>query len=90
VMFSPEDPIVPELLKRVRAARQSIAFMAFSLTLDELAQALQEQSQRLSVRGIFEPKLARTLAASKCFARPAPRRNCVSDRVHGFFTMTCL
>jgi phosphatidylserine/phosphatidylglycerophosphate/cardiolipin synthase-like enzyme len=64
-MFAPEDPIVPELLKRVKAARQSIAFMAFSLTLEELAQAIVEQSWRLNVRAILEPKLARGSRASK-------------------------
>ena len=64
-MFSPEDPIVAELLKRVGSARRSIVFMAFSLTLGELAQPIFDQSRVLSVRGIFEPRLARTSKASK-------------------------
>ena len=70
VMFAPEDPIVPELLKRIRSARRSITFMAFSLTLDEVTQAIIEQSQHMSVRGILEPKMARGSAASKALCAP--------------------
>jgi phosphatidylserine/phosphatidylglycerophosphate/cardiolipin synthase-like enzyme len=65
IMFSPEDSIAPELVKRIRGARRSIAFMAFSLTLDEVAQAVLAQSRSLTVRGILEPKLAQASKASK-------------------------
>jgi cardiolipin hydrolase len=72
-MFSPEDPIVPELMKRIRAARRSIALMAFSLTLDDLTQAILDRSATLEVRAILEPKLARTSNASKSLCGPGSK-----------------
>jgi phosphatidylserine/phosphatidylglycerophosphate/cardiolipin synthase-like enzyme len=63
VMFAPEDPIVPELLKRIRGARRSILFMAFIIRLDEIVQALIERSQQISVRGLLEPHMARAAGA---------------------------
>jgi hypothetical protein len=64
-MFSPEDPIIPELLKRIRDARRSIAIMAFSLTLDELAQAILGRSSTLAVQAVLEPRMARGSRAAK-------------------------
>jgi phosphatidylserine/phosphatidylglycerophosphate/cardiolipin synthase-like enzyme len=59
-MFAPEDPIVQELIKRIQGAHRSIQFMAFAITLDTVVAALTEQSQHISVRGILEPKLAKS------------------------------
>jgi phosphatidylserine/phosphatidylglycerophosphate/cardiolipin synthase-like enzyme len=70
VMFAPEDPIVAELLKRLNSARRSVVFMAFSLRLEEVAQALVKQSEQLRIQGILDFRFAQGAAASKSLCVP--------------------
>ena len=53
--FASEQEVPPQILMRVREARSSIAFMAFSFTLDEIGTALDEQARAgVGVWGVFE------------------------------------
>ena len=55
VLFAPEDEAMTTLLPLVEEARESIRFMAFSFTHDELGRALLERSKAgVDVKGIFE------------------------------------
>ncbi|MDX2161737.1 MAG: phospholipase D-like domain-containing protein [bacterium] len=55
VYFAPETNVLPVLEREINAARQSIRFMAFSFTIDEMADAILNRADRqVSVRGIFE------------------------------------
>ncbi len=53
--FSPDDQVAAHLVELIRSARESIFFMAFSFTSDDLASALLER-QRAGVRvsGLME------------------------------------
>jgi len=53
--FSPDDQVAAHLVELIRSARESIYFMAFSFTSDDLASALLER-QRAGVRvsGLME------------------------------------
>ncbi len=53
--FSPDDGTLERLLELVAGAKEEIAFLAFSFTADELAEALLEAEERgVRVRGVFE------------------------------------
>jgi len=64
-MFSPEDPIAKELLKRLSSTRKSVAFLAFAITHPEVIDSLLARSQTLPVRGIIERKLAQNPGTRK-------------------------
>ncbi len=55
VLFSPEDGVAEYVLQRLKAARTSIRFMAFSFTSDPIAQQLIDKvGTGVSVQGVFE------------------------------------
>jgi phosphatidylserine/phosphatidylglycerophosphate/cardiolipin synthase-like enzyme len=55
VYFSPEDGTLGHILTAINSARESIYFMAYSFTSDELAQALIERYQAgVKVAGVFD------------------------------------
>lgn len=55
VYFSPEDGTLEHILTAINAAQESIDFMAYSFTTDELANAMIERSKAgVSVRGVFD------------------------------------
>lgn len=55
VYFSPEDGALEHIMNAVRAAQESIDFMAYSFTTDELAKAMIERAKAgVTVRGVFD------------------------------------
>jgi phosphatidylserine/phosphatidylglycerophosphate/cardiolipin synthase-like enzyme len=53
--FSPDDGCSAQLLKVIQSAKQSISFLAYSFTSDDLAQALIERSkQGVKIEGVME------------------------------------
>jgi phosphatidylserine/phosphatidylglycerophosphate/cardiolipin synthase-like enzyme len=55
VYFSPDDGTARRLLALVAGSRESVHFLAFSFTSDELAAALMERAHRgVQVTGVFE------------------------------------
>ena len=55
VYFSPEDGVARHVIERVRAARQSVTFLAFSFTSDAIADAMIARAGAgVPVRGVFE------------------------------------
>ncbi len=55
VYFSPEDGTLEHILSAVNAAQESIDFLAYSFTSDELAAALIERSKAgVTIRGVFD------------------------------------
>ncbi len=55
IYFSPDDGTLERLVELVDGAREEIAFLAFSFTADELAEAILEAEARgVRVRGVFE------------------------------------
>lgn len=55
VYFSPDDGVQDRLLELIGGAQQSIAFLAYSFTSDELATAMLERAQAdVHVSGVFE------------------------------------
>jgi len=55
VYFSPDDGVADHLLSLVRAARESIYFMAFAFTADDLSEAMIQRSQTgVDVAGVFD------------------------------------
>ncbi len=55
VYFSPEDGTLEHILTAVNAAQESISFMAYSFTSDELAEVLRERAQAgVNVSGVFD------------------------------------
>ncbi len=53
--FSPEDGTLAHILEAVNSAHESIYFLAYSFTSDELAQALIDRSQAgVKVAGVFD------------------------------------
>jgi phosphatidylserine/phosphatidylglycerophosphate/cardiolipin synthase-like enzyme len=53
--FASQTPVPPQILARIQAAQTSIAFMAFTFTLDDLAAALQEKARGgVGLWGVFE------------------------------------
>ena len=57
VYFSPEDGAAVRLVDLVQAAQESVYFLAYSFTQDELAEALLERSQAgVNVSGVMEAR----------------------------------
>jgi phosphatidylserine/phosphatidylglycerophosphate/cardiolipin synthase-like enzyme len=55
VYFSPQDGTLEHILSAVNSAQESVDFLAYSFTSDELAQALIERSNAgVTVRGVFD------------------------------------
>ena len=55
VYYSPQDGTVEHILRAINAAQESISFMAYSFTSDELAQALIERANSgVSVTGVMD------------------------------------
>jgi phosphatidylserine/phosphatidylglycerophosphate/cardiolipin synthase-like enzyme len=53
--FAPQDGVAARVAARVREARQSLHFLAFSFTHDGIAQAVLERAQAgVAVSGVFE------------------------------------
>ena len=61
VLFAAEDEVISKLIPFVQGAENSIRFMAFSFTHDDLGAALLEQANTgVNVRGIFEKRGSET------------------------------
>jgi phosphatidylserine/phosphatidylglycerophosphate/cardiolipin synthase-like enzyme len=59
--YAPEDEISERVVALVEGARESVRFLAFSFTDDELGQAVKQQSKAgLVVQGVFEERGADT------------------------------
>lgn len=55
IYFAPEDEVVPAMIAAINTAQESIRFMAFSFTLDDVAQAILARAVAgVDVTGIFE------------------------------------
>ena len=55
VYFAPEDGVASRVVELIEGARQSIAFLAFALTSDEIARALTERAAAgVDVRGVVD------------------------------------
>lgn len=55
VYFSPQDGTLEHIISAVNAAQESICFLAYSFTSDDLSQALIERAQAgVSVQGVFD------------------------------------
>lgn len=61
VLFAAEDEVTAELVRLVKGARQSVRFMIFSFTDDELAAAMLARAEAgVDVQGIFETRGSET------------------------------
>ena len=60
VIFAPEGYALPALLREIESARESVHFMTFVFSLEELASAMLRQSHEneVDLRGIFERRSA--------------------------------
>ncbi len=59
--FAPENDTISPLLKEIKAAEESIHFMAFSFTHDQLGDAMRKQFRSgISVNGVFSAKQHKT------------------------------
>jgi phosphatidylserine/phosphatidylglycerophosphate/cardiolipin synthase-like enzyme len=57
--FSPDDGVAARLVELIQSARESVKFMAYSFTSDELAEALIERKQAgLAVSGLMDAEQA--------------------------------
>jgi phosphatidylserine/phosphatidylglycerophosphate/cardiolipin synthase-like enzyme len=55
--FSPDNNVEDIIVKRIRKARSSICFMAFSFTSDPIGEAMIDQAKKgVKVEGIFEKR----------------------------------
>jgi phosphatidylserine/phosphatidylglycerophosphate/cardiolipin synthase-like enzyme len=55
VYFAPEDEVISQIVSTVGGAQESVRFMTFSFTVDEIGSALLERAARgVDVQGIFE------------------------------------
>ena len=55
VYFSPDDGVQQQIIRLIQGAQESIAFMAYSFTSDDIAGALVERSQvGVNVAGVME------------------------------------
>jgi phosphatidylserine/phosphatidylglycerophosphate/cardiolipin synthase-like enzyme len=55
VYFSPEDGVARYIIEQIQGAKQSIYFLAFSFTADDIADAMLERAQAgVTVAGVFE------------------------------------
>lgn len=61
VYFSPDDGTAGEIIQQIRAARESIYFLAFSFTSDDIAGAILDQAKNgVRVAGVFEASQVET------------------------------
>ena len=61
VLFAAEDEVATQLIPLLENAQDSVRFMAFSFTLDEMGAALQSRAAAgVDVRGIFETRGSET------------------------------
>lgn len=59
--FSPDDDVEKIIIKRIKKAKKSIRFMAFSFTSDGIGEAMIEKSREgVSVSGVFEKRGAKS------------------------------
>lgn len=59
--FAPEDECAAQLTRIINQARQSIRFMAFSFTHDDIGQAVRDRAREgITIQGIFETRGAST------------------------------
>ncbi len=66
VYFSPEDGTLEHILTAIGSAKQSIYFMAYSFTTDELAAALLERARNgVTVKGVFDQDQYHTNAGTE-------------------------
>ena len=57
LLFAPEDDAMDLLLPLIKQARESVHFMTFAFTHDEMGQELARQSRRgVEVKGVFESR----------------------------------
>lgn len=57
IRFAPEDEVMAHLISLVEGAQESVYFMAFSFTHDDLAAAMLDKiEQGVEVKGIFETR----------------------------------
>ncbi|MFN8378265.1 MAG: phospholipase D-like domain-containing protein [Anaerolineae bacterium] len=55
VYFAPEDQVIDQIVSAVSGAQESVRFMTFSFTVDDIGSALLERAARgVDVQGIFE------------------------------------
>jgi phosphatidylserine/phosphatidylglycerophosphate/cardiolipin synthase-like enzyme len=55
--FAPEDQVAAKILARVQDAQESIRFLAFSFTDDQLGETIKQKSKDgLTVQGVFEAR----------------------------------
>lgn len=55
--FAPEDKVTDKILELIKGAQESIRFLAFSFTDDQIGQAVKKQSKAgLTVQGVFESR----------------------------------
>ncbi|MCL5429514.1 MAG: phospholipase D-like domain-containing protein [Chloroflexi bacterium] len=53
--FAPEDEVLSRLVELINGARESVFFLAYSITLDELAEALlAAQARGVEIRGVMD------------------------------------
>lgn len=61
IYFSPDDGAAKQIARQIRAARESIDIMAYSLTNDSITRALLDQAAAgVTVRGVFDADQIRT------------------------------
>lgn len=61
VYFSPDDQPADRIVELLYGAQESIYFLAFSFTSDDISQALQDRfNENVSVRGVMETDQVRT------------------------------
>jgi phosphatidylserine/phosphatidylglycerophosphate/cardiolipin synthase-like enzyme len=61
VLFAPEDDIIDNLIPVIESAQESIHFMTFSFTHDDLGQAVLNRAKAgVDVQGIFETRASET------------------------------
>ncbi|MBN2549245.1 MAG: hypothetical protein JXB15_08815 [Anaerolineales bacterium] len=66
VFFSPDDGAAQRLVELVEGAQESIYFLAFSYTLDDLAQAMLERARAgVTVSGVFESSQVQSNSGSE-------------------------
>jgi phosphatidylserine/phosphatidylglycerophosphate/cardiolipin synthase-like enzyme len=66
--FSPEDHPAHRIKQLIQNARESIDFLAYSFTLDELADAMVASSRRgVQVRGVFDEGQSRANAGTEFY-----------------------
>lgn len=59
--FSPDDAVARRIVDLIQSAQQSIYFLAYSFTSDEIGQAIREQAQNgLKVAGVMEEEQVHT------------------------------